>query len=562
MSTSKKETHSKGGRQEMPDPRRRDTFRIYYGEDIGDGHKLYTGEKLKSNIVRRLYSLSIEEGNATVADSSDSAIDEVASDASRENSFVPSSRASSPRSADHGERSRLVLPEPGPEFAHEEQAAVASSHAPLGQSSRSGLRNVFAAEPARITRDLLLDEQNPSASVTSEAAIPADWPLPVTENLDLRFSARETRPKFVSKYVLGARLGEGAYAKVKEAMDTTTLRIVACKIVDKRFLRKIRGGLENVRREIAIMRMLDHPNIVRLLDVIDREDTSKLYLFMELSNGCTVQELIERAPQKRLPSGQAQAFFSQLIEGIAYIHSRNIVHRDIKPSNLMLATDGMLKITDFGVAEFLDKFDAEGRITRTVGSPAFQAPEIARGNGVFLGRKVDAWAAGVTLYMMLTGEAPFKGANQFELFRNISQGTFSMPSHLIDEECQDLLRRLMEPDPERRATVDDLRDHAWLRKRFHDDNEWIPIPRRHPKILDIVSRLYEDDRENTRQSTSPIESDGEKSSVQASVTATNPLSQQEVGRQSSAGESRTNAVLPNESTSKQGYGWHKGCTLM
>ncbi|KAF6005277.1 hypothetical protein F1559_003853 [Cyanidiococcus yangmingshanensis] len=345
-------------------------------------------------------------------------------------------------------------------------------------------------------------------------------------------------------------------------MDTTTLRIVACKIVEKRFLRKIRGGLENVRREIAIMRMLDHPNIVHLLDVIDRDDSSKLYLFMELSNGCTVQELMERAPQKRLPPGQAQSFLAQLIDGLAYIHSRNIVHRDIKPSNLMLATDGMLKIADFGVAEFLDKFDAEGRITRTVGSPAFQAPEIARGNGVFLGRKVDAWAAGVTLYMMLTGEAPFKGANQFELFRNISEGVFHMPPDLIDEECQDLLRSLMEQDPERRAAVDDLRDHAWLRKRYNDESQWIPIPRRHPKILDMVSRLYEDDQETAGQSTSPIESDGEKSSVQIPEKTLDSSTHQDIGRGSSAGEPRSCAVLPNEVKPNEGNGWHKGCTLM
>lgn len=544
--------------------RTQDSFRVFYSQDDVNGGKLYIGEKLKSKVVRKLHSLSIEEGNARIAESSDSALEEGTSDASREGSFAPSPRASSARAAETVECPKVLSGESARDVAAHKDEPMVSIAGPRDHASaeaKSIDNRTWGA--ARSSKDLSLDD--PIRPVVSAHPVEAhsDRHTFAFENLSSRPHIRESRPKFISKYVLGARLGEGAYAKVKEAMDTTTLRIVACKIVDKRFLRKVRGGLENVRREIAIMRSLDHPNIVRLLDVIDREDSMKLYIFMELSNGCTVQELMERAPQKRLPPGQAQSFFAQLIEGLAYIHSRNIVHRDIKPSNLMLATDGVLKIADFGVAEFLDKFDAEGRITRTVGSPAFQAPEIARGNGMFLGRKVDAWAAGVTLYMMLTGEAPFKGSNQFELFRNIGRGEFHMPSDLIDEECQDLLRRLMEVNPEVRSTVDDLRDHNWLRKRYDDEHAWIPIPRRHPKILDMVSRLYEDDPEMSTQSTSPIESDAEKSSVQRAQRPTSIVTTQLGDRRSITNEGAAEPTLEQgESGSPGESSWRKRCTLM
>eukprot|EP00166_Cyanidium_caldarium_P005504 ctg_672.g370 len=413
----------------------------------------------------------------------------------------------------------------------------------------------------------------PLSHVPAREAAPAG--VDTSEQVAMRFSRAERRPKFVSHYVLGAKLGEGAYAKVREAMDTRTLRIVACKIVDKHFLRRVRGGLENVRREIAIMRRLDHSHTMRLLDVIDDEKRDKLYMFMELSNGCTVHELIDRAPQKRLPPGQAQSFLAQLLEALEYVHSQNVVHRDIKPANLMLATDGHLKLADFGVAEFLDKFDAEGGTTRTVGSPAFQAPEIAKGEGVFLGRKVDAWATGVTLYMMLAGEPPFKGTNYFELFQRISEGAFHMPEALADDDAgQDLLRRLMALDPHERAAVEDVREHPWMCRTFHDQRDWVPVPRRHPKILDMVTRLFDEGGSGAGSGggsgastprpslQSPPPSETEAGSDTGTGVAGRVTEVVEGGPQLETDGAMSAPVSPIVGANDDGWRWNRNCRLM
>jgi serine/threonine protein kinase len=116
----------------------------------------------------------------------------------------------------------------------------------------------------------------------------------------------------------------------------------------------------------AILKQLKgHRNIIELIEVIDEPNAPKLYIVMELANGCSLQQLTESAPNNRLPHQQAREYFRQLVEGLEFMHSRNVVHRDIKPSNLMLTTKGELKISDFGVAEFLDRYAELDLVTRS-----------------------------------------------------------------------------------------------------------------------------------------------------------------------------------------------------
>eukprot|EP00871_Galdieria_phlegrea_P004317 jgi/Galph1/4887/GphlegSOOS_G3569.1 len=313
-------------------------------------------------------------------------------------------------------------------------------------------------------------------------------------SLRVHFKKTEPRPKFVKHYILGQKLGEGAYSKVKEGIDSQSLRIVAVKIIDKRFLKKVKGGMDNVKREIAILKQLKgHKNIIELIEVIDEQNAPKLYIVMELANGCSLQQLVESAPDNRLPTQQARRYFQQLVEGLEFMHSRNVVHRDIKPSNLMLTTKGELKISDFGVAEFLDRYAELDLVTRSSGSPAFQAPEIAKGEKDFSGRKVDIWAAGVTLFYCLTGRLPFDGNNLFELFEKIGKGEFEIPS-FVGDTAADLLRHLLDPNQQRRYSIEEVKRHPFVSEfDTEDESSFIPIPSRKPQVLNLVARLFEED---------------------------------------------------------------------
>eukprot|EP00186_Timspurckia_oligopyrenoides_P003070 CAMPEP_0182441804 /NCGR_PEP_ID=MMETSP1172-20130603/804_1 /TAXON_ID=708627 /ORGANISM="Timspurckia oligopyrenoides, Strain CCMP3278" /LENGTH=359 /DNA_ID=CAMNT_0024636353 /DNA_START=46 /DNA_END=1125 /DNA_ORIENTATION=- len=316
--------------------------------------------------------------------------------------------------------------------------------------------------------------------------------------MDVVFGSKKksVKPKVVGHYLLGVKLGEGAHAKVKEGMDEQTLRIVAVKIVDKRFLAKMPGGLDNIQREIAILKALkNHQNIIQLLDVLDEpEKKKKLYIVMELANGCTVQELIERAPNSKVPLNQAKMLFRQLLIGLQYIHGHNIVHRDIKPANLMLTTEAKLKISDFGVAEFLNKYDAQVNVSRTSGSPAFQAPEIALGEKEYDGTKVDIWAAGVTLFYMLTGTVPFHGDTLFELFGSIGKAEFTIPEY-VDPLARDLISHMMLRDQSQRYSARDCLNHPWIKPvtETGPEDDWVSIPLKEPQITKMVSALLGED---------------------------------------------------------------------
>ncbi|KAA0197371.1 hypothetical protein HAZT_HAZT007810 [Hyalella azteca] len=167
---------------------------------------------------------------------------------------------------------------------------------------------------------------------------------------DIIYSNPNAKFKLVGPYVMGGKLGEGSYAKVKECQHSETLERCAVKILKEKTLRKIPHGKENVIREIKLLRNLHHKNVVKLHDVIYNEEKGKTYMMMEY---CVVglQELLEKSPENKFPVWQAQGFFLQLIEGLEYLHSRGVIHKDVKPGNLLLSCDKTLKITDFGVAE-------------------------------------------------------------------------------------------------------------------------------------------------------------------------------------------------------------------
>ncbi|XP_076392990.1 lkb1/serine/threonine kinase 11 isoform X4 [Megachile rotundata] len=208
--------------------------------------------------------------------------------------------------------------------------------------------------------------------------------------------------------------------------------------------------------------------------VLYNDEKEKMYLVMEFCV-CGLQDMLGSAPLKKLPIWQAHDYFCQLLDGLEYLYSKGIVHKDIKPGNLLLALDGTLKISDFGVAEALDMFSEDDTCKMGQGSPAFQPPEIANGCETFSGFKVDIWSSGVTLYNITTGEYPFQGDNIYKLYENIGKGEYTIPEE-VEEPLKSLIQGMLQKDADKRFSLQEVRKHPWTICRHPRTQEEVPIP--------------------------------------------------------------------------------------
>ncbi|KAI3814670.1 hypothetical protein L1987_14314 [Smallanthus sonchifolius] len=217
------------------------------------------------------------------------------------------------------------------------------------------------------------------------------------------------------KYVLGRQLGHGTFAKVYQARNLYTGRNVAMKVVAKEKVIKA-GMMEQLKREISVMKLVRHPNIVELHEVMASK--SRVYFAMELVRG---GELFSKIEKGRLREDVARSYFQQLISAVDFCHSRGFYHRDLKPENLLLDEDGNLKVTDFGLTAFSDHLRQDGLLHTTCGTPAYVAPEVIGKKG-YDGAKADIWSCGVILYVLLAGFLPFQDENVVAMYRKIYRG--------------------------------------------------------------------------------------------------------------------------------------------
>ncbi|KAJ3381238.1 Serine/threonine-protein kinase stk11 [Entophlyctis sp. JEL0112] len=317
---------------------------------------------------------------------------------------------------------------------------------------------------------------------------------------EIDYGTQKTVVKVIGPYIMGNQIGKGAYGKVKEGICSQTLQRVAIKIINKKRLRKIPNGVEHALSEIKLLRKLKHPNVVTLVDVyckveddegnygifnwfstIEDEPIAwtyddgtvlqknvvvlKWYLVFEYCP-CSLQTLIEQSEAKKLTFADAHRYFVQLIEGLAYLHSQSIVHRDIKAGNLLITPDGVIKISDFGVAEQFCMYDSGAMISEMfAGTHQFMAPELCEGQAKLDAAKLDLWACGVTLYNMVTGKYPFEfpeDGNLLGLYDIIVAGKFDIPSW-IEADLADMLRALLAHDTNTRASIAQVRQHPWWR---------------------------------------------------------------------------------------------------
>lgn len=258
------------------------------------------------------------------------------------------------------------------------------------------------------------------------------------------------------KYELGRLLGHGTFAKVYHARELQSGGSVAMKVVGKEKVVKV-GMTEQIKREIAVMKMVKHPHIVELHEVMASK--SKIYFAMELVRG---GELFAKISKGRLREDVARAYFQQLISAVDFCHSRGVYHRDLKPENLLVDENGNLKVTDFGLSAFAEHLRQDGLLHTTCGTPAYVAPEVIGKKG-YDGSKADLWSCGVILYVLLAGFLPFQDDNIMVMYRKIYRGDFKCPPW-FSPEARRLVTKLLDPNPSTRIPTSKVMDSSWFKK--------------------------------------------------------------------------------------------------
>uniref|UniRef100_A0A7N8XL22 MAP/microtubule affinity-regulating kinase 3 n=1 Tax=Mastacembelus armatus TaxID=205130 RepID=A0A7N8XL22_9TELE len=275
------------------------------------------------------------------------------------------------------------------------------------------------------------------------------------------FTSTEEYPH-IGNYRLLKTIGKGNFAKVKLARHVLTGREVAVKIIDKTQLNPT--SLQKLFREVRIMKILNHPNIVKLFEVIETEKT--LYLVMEYASGGEVFDYL--VAHGRMKEKEARSKFRQIVSAVQYCHQRRIVHRDLKAENLLLDADMNIKIADFG---FSNEFTLGSKLDTFCGSPPYAAPELFQGKK-YDGPEVDVWSLGVILYTLVSGSLPFDGQNLKELRERVLRGKYRIPFYMSTD-CENLLKKLLVLNPVKRGSLEQIMKDHWMNVG-HEDEELKP----------------------------------------------------------------------------------------
>eukprot|EP01104_Vermistella_antarctica_P017388 TRINITY_DN615_c0_g1_i3.p1 TRINITY_DN615_c0_g1~~TRINITY_DN615_c0_g1_i3.p1 ORF type:complete len:746 (+),score=197.02 TRINITY_DN615_c0_g1_i3:596-2833(+) len=257
----------------------------------------------------------------------------------------------------------------------------------------------------------------------------------------------------VGPYILGKALGAGSTGRVKLGFHKDTGEKVAVKIVDKEYLTQRPNMRKKLEREIAVMKLLDHPHVLKMYDVYETDHY--LFLILDYVEG---GELFDYLVHKgSLDSSEALKFFQQIVEGIDYCHSHLVCHRDLKPENLLIDHNRNIKIADFGMAALM----RDGtQLETSCGSPHYASPEVVLGTR-YDGRAADVWSCGVILYALLTGKLPFDDDNIRKLLAKVKTGVYSMPQYL-HKDIRDIISRMLTVDPKERISLPNVKSHQWF----------------------------------------------------------------------------------------------------
>ncbi|XP_028840755.1 hormonally up-regulated neu tumor-associated kinase homolog [Denticeps clupeoides] len=264
--------------------------------------------------------------------------------------------------------------------------------------------------------------------------------------------------KKVGTYMIGQKLGEGSFAKVREGLQMQTGEKVAVKVIDKKKAKKDSYVTKNFRREGKIQQMIRHPNITQLLDILETDNS--YYLVMELCTGGNLMNQIYE--KKRLDERVAQKYVRQLVMAVEHLQRAGVVHRDLKIENLLLDKQDNIKLIDFGLSNCNGILGYADPFSTQCGSPAYAAPELLSRKPY--GPKVDVWSIGVIMYAMLTGTLPFtvEPFNLGVLHQKMVEKDMNPLPPNISSEATSLLKSLLEPDPEMRPNIHQVMSEPWL----------------------------------------------------------------------------------------------------
>ncbi|KAG0233122.1 hypothetical protein BGW42_007710 [Actinomortierella wolfii] len=355
-----------------------------------------------------------------------------------------------------------------------------------------------------------------STSASRRSSMQFSKPIEVKETLDASVTENAEGGRQLNQYALKEIIGRGAYGIVNLGVDVETGVQYAIKEFSKSKLRKkdkanlFRLGprgrgrgrrpaddpappgnsgspLDLIRGEIAILKKLNHINIVKLYEVLDDATDDSMYMVFELcTKGILMNVSLNGDAQSAFSDAECRDVFQQIVLGIEYLHEHDIVHRDIKPENLLRSEDGTVKIVDFGVSEMFDK--GKDLTKKSAGSPAFMAPELCRhDHGEVSGKAADVWSMGVTLYCLRYGHLPFISGNIFELQQMIRENEPDL-SQEKDPRFVNFMKRLLAKDPADRITTDEMRNDPWL-----TDDGREPLISKDENIRNAVVELTEDD---------------------------------------------------------------------
>ncbi|XP_045546201.1 hormonally up-regulated neu tumor-associated kinase homolog A isoform X1 [Salmo salar] len=293
----------------------------------------------------------------------------------------------------------------------------------------------------------------PASTPNNENVVPASLSSPAVDILRNFYHTKR-----VGNYLIGRKLGEGSFAKVREGLHAMTGEKVAVKVIDKRKAKKDSYVTKNLRREGHIQQMIRHPNITQLLDILETENS--YYLVMELCPGGNLMNRIY--DKKKLDERETQKYVRQLVMAVEHLHRAGVVHRDLKIENLLLDEQDNIKLIDFGLSNCAGILGYSDPFSTQCGSPAYAAPELLSRKKY--GPKVDVWSIGVNMYAMLTGTLPFtvepfslRALHQKMVDKDMNPLPPSLSTAAI---C--LLKKLLEPDPAKRPNIHQVMVDSWL----------------------------------------------------------------------------------------------------
>ncbi|KAK4149968.1 hypothetical protein C8A00DRAFT_37439 [Chaetomidium leptoderma] len=360
-------------------------------------------------------------------------------------------------------------------------------------------------------------------------------------------SRREKQTKF-GEYILGNTIGEGEFGKVKLGWKQEGGVQVAIKLIKKDQLGGNPSRMAKIMREVAILKQLTHPNIVRLHKM---EESERHYgIVLEYASGGELFDYILN--HRYLKDNAARRLFAQLVSGVGYLHKKGIVHRDLKLENLLLDRNRNIIITDFGFANTFDPHEElneeeelnltdrdfvkrmgldkvkpngsrKGDLMQTsCGSPCYAAPELVVSDSLYTGRKVDVWSCGVILYAMLAGYLPFdddpanpEGDNINLLYKYIVNTPLTFPEY-VTPHARDLLRRILVPNPRRRADLFEVARHSWLSEYAHVV-EFITSSTTSPKDIQNTTVPAEDEENPALGRSSSVRESSKKTAVSPAI---------------------------------------------